>query len=76
MLKFLVLFSLFLNFSLSAEIIQKLNVKGNSRISEETIKVYGDISIGKNYTNFDIDEMLKNLYKTNFFEDIQIKLNN
>ncbi len=76
MLKFLVLFSLFLNFSLSAEIIQKLNVKGNSRISEETIKVYGDISIGKNYTNFDIDEMLKNLYKTNFFEDIQVKLNN
>ena len=66
---YLLLFS-----NLSAEIIQKLDVKGNNRISTETIKVYGDIKIGQDYSAFDIDEILKNLYNTEFFEDIKISL--
>ena len=66
---YLLLFS-----NLSADIIQKLDVKGNNRISTETIKVYGDIKIGQDYSAFDIDEILKNLYKTEFFEDIKISL--
>ena len=66
---YLLLFS-----NLSADIIQKLDVKGNNRISTETIKVYGDIKIGQDYSAFGIDEILKNLYKTEFFEDIKISL--
>ena len=62
--------------NLSAEIIQKLSIEGNSRIGEETIKVYGDIAIGKDYTALGINEILKKLYETNFFEDIKINLNN
>jgi outer membrane protein insertion porin family len=61
-------------FNLSAEIIQKLNVQGNNRISEQTIKVYGEISFGKDYSPFDINKILKNLYETNFFDDIKITL--
>ena len=38
--------------------------------------VYGEISVGKNYSAFDVDKALKNLYETNFFEDIQITLTN
>ena len=72
---YLILFcSFFLN--LSAEVIQKLEIKGNNRISDETIKVYGEIAIDKNYSNNDVNEILKNLYNTNFFEDIKISLNN
>ena len=72
---YLILFcSFFLN--LSAEVIQKLEIKGNNRISDETIKVYGEITIDKNYSNNDVNEILKNLYNTNFFEDIKISLNN
>ena len=63
-------------FNLSAEIIEKLEVKGNNRISDETIKVYGNITIDKDYSTFDVNEVLKNLYKTDFFEDIKISLNN
>ena len=70
---FTILFFLF-SFNLSAEVVQKLNVKGNNRISEETIKVYGGISLGKDYSNSQINEILKNLYDTNFFEDIKISL--
>jgi len=68
-----ILFSLFF-LNLAAEIVQKLEVTGNSRISDETIKVYGDINLGKDYSPFDINKILKNLYDTNFFEDIKISL--
>jgi outer membrane protein insertion porin family len=72
---YITLFVLFF-FNLSAEIAQKLEVKGNSRISVETIKVYGDITIGKDYSAFDINKILKNLYDTDFFEDVKISLTN
>ena len=69
-----IFFLIFLN--LSAEIIQKLNVSGNDRISDETIKVYGDISIGKNYSSSEVNKILKSLYNTDFFEDVKISLEN
>ena len=62
--------------NLSAEIVQKLSVKGNDRISEETIKVYGEINFGQDYSVFEVNEILKNLYKTDFFEDVKISLSN
>ena len=70
---YITLFVLFF-FNLSAEIAQKLEVKGNNRISAETIRVYGDITIGKDYSAFDINQILKNLYDTDFFEDVKISL--
>ena len=59
-----------------AEIISKLLVNGNKRVSVETIKVYGDIKIGKEYSEADVDKILKDLYETEFFESIDINLNN
>jgi outer membrane protein insertion porin family len=76
MLKYFIPIYLCLSLNLSAEVVQKLQVIGNDRISPETIKVYGDITINKNYSNFEINTILKNLYKTDFFEDVQISLDN
>ncbi len=59
-----------------SEIISKVEIKGNKRISEETIKVYGDIVLNKDYQSKDLDLMLKNLYSTELFEDIKIDLRN
>ena len=67
-------FLIFLN--LSAEIIQQVEVKGNNRISDETIKVYGEINLGEEYSSFKLNDVLKNLYKTEFFEDIKLTLTN
>ena len=67
-------FLIFLN--LSAEIIQQIEVKGNNRISDETIKVYGEINLGEEYSSFKLNDVLKNLYKTEFFEDIKLTLTN
>ena len=59
---------------LSAEIVNSLDVKGNNRISTETIKVYGEIELGRDYSNLDINRILKNLYSTDFFENINISI--
>ena len=59
-----------------AEIIKKIEVTGNNRFSEETIKVYGDIKINKDYSERELNQILNNLYETEFFEDIKINLEN
>ena len=61
---------------LSAEIIKKIEITGNERVSDETVKVYGDISINQNVDNLKINEIIKNLYSTNFFEDINVSVSN
>tara|TARA_B110000211_G_C14085661_1_gene556551 strand:- start:1249 stop:3474 length:2226 start_codon:yes stop_codon:yes gene_type:complete len=76
MYKYLILFFLFINTNLSAEVVQKITVSGNDRISKETIRVYGEIELNKNYSTPEVNKILKNLYKTEFFEDVKISLAN
>ena len=59
-----------------AEIVKKVEVSGNDRISEETMIVYGEIKLNVDYNTQKINDTLKNLYSTNFFEDINIELKN
>ena len=76
MLKYLIIFFFSVSLNLSAEVINKFEVNGNKRISKETIKVYGEIILNKDYTSNEIDGVLKNLYSTDFFEDIILSLDN
>ena len=55
--------------------INEIKVEGNNRISKETIFIYGEIELNKDYSEDELDKILKNLYSTNFFEDISIKIN-
>ncbi len=75
------LFIIFLLFTLhktllNAEIIKKVQITGNERVSDQTVMIYGDININQNYTEKDINLVLENLYKTNFFENVDLKLSN
>ena len=72
MFKKLIIILIFSLTPLKAQIISQVQITGNQRISEETIKVYGDIEIGKDYTNNEINNILKKLYETEFFEDVNI----
>tara|TARA_B100001057_G_scaffold309677_1_gene309710 strand:+ start:3086 stop:5314 length:2229 start_codon:yes stop_codon:yes gene_type:complete len=72
----IIIYLLFFSNFVSAEVIKKIVISGNERISDETIKVYGDISINQNIDNLKINEIIKNLYSTNFFEDINISVSN
>ena len=74
---FIILFlSYFYHGFLQAEIIKKIEISGNKRVSNETIKAYGDIDINKDYSEEDLNTILTNLYSTNFFEGVKIKLSN
>ncbi len=61
---------------LNAEVVEKIIVSGNKRISEETIKVYGNIELNKDYKEKDINNILSNLYSTDFFELVDVNLEN
>ena len=68
---------MFLSNSISqAEVVNQVQIDGNKRISNETIKVYGEIELNKNYSEVDLNKILNNLYSTDFFEDINLKINN
>jgi len=72
---FLVFF-LFLTVNVYSEVVKKVEIKGNERISNETIIVFGDISVGKDYSNADVNSLIKKLYSTSFFSDISVTLKN
>ena len=70
---FLLLFVLiFFTSSLNGEILKKLEIQGNERVSDETIKVYGEIQINKDYSENDVNDVIKKLYDTKFFSNISV----
>ena len=58
----------------NAQIINDVELVNNNRISKETVITYGDIKLNQEYTFEAINEVLKNLYNTNFFENIKIDI--
>ncbi len=76
MLKFLntILLFILLTTKSYSEIINKVNVINNDRITQETILVFSNIEIGKNYSPNDLNEIIKDLYKTNFFSNVSLNL--
>jgi len=59
-----------------SETITEIQINGNQRISDQTILVLGQISKGDKFDDNKINDSLKNLYNTNFFNDIDITLSN
>ena len=66
LLKFFLVFCFFVNYCV-AEILKKVDISGNQRISNETILALGKIKINENLKEEDINIFLKNIYQTNFF---------
>ena len=79
MIKFLtkVFIILFLfTFQSNSNEIVKIEIYGNKRISKETILVLSGIKKGQDFSSIRLNESLKKLYETNFFNDIKFTLNN
>ena len=71
-----ILFNIFfLSFSFS-EIVKEIKVKGNERITDEIISMFSGIELGQDLKNSDINNVIKNLYETNFFNNVSVALNN
>ena len=72
---YLTIFFLVLNNSL-AETINSINIKGNNRISSETIKMFSNVDLGTEFTPSKSNKILKNLYETNFFRNVTVSFSN
>ena len=62
---------LFASISL-AEIVKKIEITGNDRIPSETIQMFGDIDLNDDLSSNDINNIIIDLYETNFFKNIEI----
>jgi len=71
----MVYFALFTSHSLS-EKINKINVIGSERISEETILMFSSVSINDDLDNKILNDVIINLYETEFFQDVSVKFKN
>ena len=70
-LKFTLVYFFLTNILLSA-VINKIDINGNKRISKDSIIIFSKIDIGSEYSDDLLNNSLKNLYDTNFFENIEI----
>ena len=71
----LILFFLILIPKISySEIVNKIEIIGNERISKETIKMFSKINIGDNINENDVNEILKRIYNSTFFEDVKVSI--
>jgi outer membrane protein insertion porin family len=66
------IFNLLLVFNVYSEIVNKIIVNGNERISNETVKLFSNIKLGNNINKNDINFILKDLYKTNYFKNVNV----
>ena len=60
----------------NSEILKKIEVEGNQRVSSETIKIFTQTKINTDLDSNNLNEIIKNLYSTNFFKDVSISFKN
>ena len=72
----ILLFLFSLNSILKAEIVNKIEVEGNIRISTETIKMFSGVSVKDDLSDNDFNILSKSLYESNFFETVSLIIEN
>ncbi len=74
----IIFISLILLFSsvihVNSEVINEVIIKNNNRVPKATILTFGNIKKGSDYSEKDLNNILKNLYETNFFKDIELEV--
>ena len=66
---------IFLNSAFS-DVINSYIINGNKRISDDTILMFSQIEKNQKITDKKLNSILKDLYQTNFFENITVEFNN
>ena len=72
----LIILSFFLTLSSYSKNYENIIINGNERISNETILVFSEISEDKSLDENSINDILKKLYKSGFFKDVSVKIQN
>ena len=72
----IIILNIFITLNASSEIIKQIIIDGNDRISDETIKLFSNVKLGNDITKNEINLILKDLYETNYFENINVSFVN
>jgi len=71
---FIILFYLsFLTTNSLSDKVNKIDVNGNDRISDETIIMFSSVSINDDIDENSLNIIIKNLYGTDFFKNVSVK---
>ena len=71
-----IVFSIFFTFTSYSKNYENIIINGNERISNETILIFSKISDDKSLGENSINDILKRLYKSGFFKDVSVKIEN
>lgn len=69
------IFLVILNINSYSNAKNNLEIVGNKKISEQTIKNIINFNMNTNYTPSELNEMYKKLFQTNFFKSIDLNFN-
>ena len=72
-IKIVLVFFLF-SFSAKAEIIKKIEINGNQRVSSETIKIFSEVETNSDLNLNNLNNVIKKIYSTNFFKNVEAKI--
>ena len=72
----IVVFFFFFSSLVKAETLQKFDISGNKRISDQTIIIFSELKINEEITKRKLDKVIKKLYQTNFFRNINLSFSN
>ena len=72
----ILLITIFLQLPVLSETFKNILIKGNKRISDETILVFSEIPSNKSLEENSLNSILKKLYDSGFFNDVIVKIEN
>jgi len=65
---------LLISFSSKAEIVKKIEIEGNQRVSSDTIKIFSEVELNSDLNVNNLNDIIKKIYSTNFFKNVNIRL--
>ena len=69
-----IILMLIISSNVFADVVGKIDISGNDRISDSTIIDIIDFKKSKNYSNSDLNNFQKKLFETNFFNNVKVNL--
>ena len=72
---FFIIFLLFIG-NVFSEIVKDFKIEGNQRVSESTIINFSEVKLNTDLNPNQFNKVLKNIYSTNFFENVSLSLEN
>ena len=59
-----------------SSIIKQINVNGNVRVADETIKMFSGVKINDDINSNQLNDILKKIYNSNYFKNVSVDLKN